>query len=98
MEFKIPCVRKHLEENGFVFAVDSKDYGKLKYQEVDGLGNVIVRKVKKVEYDVDLLEYCQCSGFMDESGLLNPREWWQTIEKFCKGKPKYLYLVVRLEK
>ncbi len=96
MQFKVEPVRKFLEENGFVFTCRGylmED----KFVEVEGIGKCWRKKIDEIFKITDLIRYCQLSGF-DGIGDINiNRKWWQTIEKFCKGKPKYLYLVVKVE-
>lgn len=96
MRFDIKQARDFLKENGFCFSVRSYDYGKMSHKKVKGIGTVLVRKIGEVEFDFELMDYIGLSGF--DEGLVLDNEvldnWWNTIEKYCKGKRKYLYLVV----
>lgn len=107
MKFDIPCVKNFLKENGFVFMVESEDT-KDKFIEVEGIGKCWRKKIKEINNKIDLMDYAELSGFREiyldklkkyQGGIvkLSMDLWWQTIEKFCKGKPKWLYLVVKVE-
>lgn len=89
MKFDVDCVYRFLISNKFVFTVRSYE-AKAKYRTfVKGIGPATVhRRKSKVESKQDLLPYVKHSGFN------NVDEWWSAIERFCKGKSKYLYLVV----
>lgn len=101
MQFNVKCVREFLEENGKVYTVrgylmkDKKVF-------VEGVGNCKRELIREIHFDNELRGYLTESGFfhMDiayskrdiESSL---KKWWDVIERFCKNKPKFLYLVVK---
>lgn len=101
MRFDIKEVKNFLKENGFVFTVRGFDMED-KFVEVEGIGKCWRKKIYKIDNQLNLFPYLYLSGFT--GGICLHRspdicyldEWWQTIEKFCKGKPKWLYLVVRI--
>lgn len=102
MRFDIPCVKNFLKENGFVFTVRSYN-SKDSFVPVEGIGKCWRKKIHRIDNELNLVPYLYLSGFT-EGACFHPKsdidylnKWWQTIEKFCKGKPKYLYLVVKIE-
>lgn len=98
MEFKIPIVKKFLEENGKVYTVRSFLMAD-KEVFVEGIGKCKREFIKEITKIEDLRFYIKRSGFYLETDNMVKEyfrarnEWWQTIERFCKGKPKYLYQV-----
>jgi hypothetical protein len=104
MQFKIPCVFNFLKKNGFVFSVRGYDM-KDRCINVEKIGKCWRKKIDRIYKKQDLINFVVFSGFskMEEIFLWKEdiskelNEWWQTIEKFCKRKQKFLYLVVRLE-
>ena len=101
MKFDVKCVKEYLKENGFVFTVRGFDM-KDNFVNVEGIGKCWRKKIKEIESKFGLWDYHRFSGFKCfslDGGYIEyvVNEWWETIEKFCKGKPKWLYLVVKVE-
>lgn len=98
MKFNVKCVWNFLKENGFVFTVRSYN-SKDQFVPVEGIGKCWRKKLFEVKSNLYILGFVHLSGFlnMKENDFTAVDKWWQTIEKFCKGKSKYLYLVVKVE-
>ncbi|KXB07157.1 hypothetical protein AKJ54_00705 [candidate division MSBL1 archaeon SCGC-AAA382K21] len=96
MRFDVKEAREFLKENGFVFTVRAHNYREVSHKKVKEIGNVLVVMITEIEFDYELMDYARLSGFDDGERefyeIIN--EWWDTIEKYCKGKRKYLYLVM----
>ena len=96
MQFNITCVKEHLREKGFVFTVRGYDL-KDGFVEVDGIGRCYRRKIGEIKDVWKLGNYSAFSGFyhnLIEDGI---NEWWWIIEKMCKDKPKFLYLIILIK-
>ena len=103
MEFKVPCVKNFLKENGKVYTVRSflmedkevfvEGIGLCKRTRIESNTSINDKPIGKA----DLYLYWKDCGFKGDNKFDVVNKWWQTIEKFCKGKPKYLYLVVKVE-
>ncbi len=103
MRFDIKEVKNFLKENGFVFTVRGFDM-KDNFIEVEGIGKCKRTRIEsntsiddKPIRKADLYPYWKECGFKGDTEFDVVNKWWQTIEKFCGEKPKYLYLVVKVE-
>ena len=86
MQFNVSCVKKYLKENKKVFTV--RGY-KMEDKEVlvDGIGLCKREFIKQIYLASNLKEFEKESGFNSAMG------WWDVIQKMCKDKTKYLYLI-----
>jgi ribosomal protein S26 len=96
MQFKIPCVFDFLRKNGFVFSVRGYDM-KDKFVEVEGIGKCWRKKIREVSEPKDLADEDVLDDYAEFSGFRFSLDWWSVIEKFCKRKSKFLYLVMKVE-
>ena len=86
MSFDVDVVRNCLIENGCVFSVRSYCLENENVK-VEGVG--VCRRINgfEVKSKDDLVKYVKRSGFESVD------DWWNVIERVCRGKRKWMYMV-----
>ena len=89
MQFKVRCVREHLQRVGYVYTVrgySCTDAGAQAVM-VDGVGLCLRRYLVEVKAKSDL------EFFVEDSGFSSVDDWWKVVEYWLKGRRKFLYFV-----
>lgn len=89
MQFKVRCVREHLQRVGHVYTV--RGYGCadkwVRAVWVDEVGMCFRKYMVEVKAKSDL------EFLVEDSGFSSVDDWWKAIEYWLKGRRKFLYFV-----